>query len=191
MFLNLFVDIKISCISMPRKGKKMEASHRHYVTVETVKSIIVNTILGTIAVLIASNGKLLIPLMEAGGVLTNLIPQTFMTVFMSVLVATIVTRKQRRAGNISGIKKDVVVHSTHVLVRSAISGLLALAVIIPSFYLLLPIITPALWQKSILIVFTMGYAIVLSVIVTPIALVRTLSEDIQDVKNVKEDLAIN
>ena len=139
-----------------------------------------NVIMGTIAILIAFNGQSSnIPLQGENSILPNLIPQTFMVTFMTVLVSTLVTRRKQRLHALPQVDHPAMKKPFHVLLLAGGSALVMALLLTPAWYVVLPMVTPPLWEKFYLLTFTTSYSIILSIIITPLALLRAMNESTQ------------
>ncbi len=151
-----------------------DAGHGRYIAVETLIGAAINLAIGLIAGLIAAGGRASEPLLGGGGMLVDMVPETFMVAFMSVLIPTLLTRNRRRKGRVRAMAGGG--RSRHPLLRAAAAGLAATIVAMPILYLLLGAMPRAEWATGPVLLFKAVYAVLLSLAVTPPALRAALRE---------------
>jgi hypothetical protein len=146
------------------------ATNHRFVARETLVSAAINVAIGLAACSIAQHGKAVIPLSGGSGVLAGMVPASFMTAFMAVLVPTLLARSQSRKGRLTAFDTRLSLLPQHAVLRAVLAAMLVTLLAIPLLALLLPILTPACWSLPWLLAFNAVYAAVLTGLVTPPAI---------------------
>lgn len=148
---------------------------RRYLILETVIGSGMNIVISVGAAFVSSGGVLGPP------TLAGLLPQSFMMVFMSVLVATLLTRMRRRqarslSGRSAGSRFARMV-PRNALLRALVAGFGCLAIVAPIVATMLPALRATAPGPAEVGAVTAGYALLLSLLVTPAALILALNEN--------------
>ena len=149
---------------------------RRYLISETAIGSGMNIVMSLAAAFVSSGGSLGPP------TLAGLLLQSFMVVFMSVVVATVLTRMRRRqARSPSGPgagSRFVRLVPRNALLRALVAGLACLAIVAPIIATMLPALLATAPGPAAVVAATAGYALLLSLLVTPAALILALNEDL-------------
>lgn len=76
----------------------LSAEHRKYITIETIISVVFNTVFSIIFAFIAAQGADRLPLWGPMGMAVDLIPTVFMITLVTTIVVTLLTYKRMAAG---------------------------------------------------------------------------------------------
>ncbi|WP_138918682.1 hypothetical protein [Nitrospirillum viridazoti] len=155
----------------------MTHSQRRYVVIETAIGVFISAAISILFVFVVFGGQDAIPLAGLGGVAFDALPQSFMIVFMSVLMPTVLTRRR--------------IHSrTHLCINKIIrvsfpknSFLRALYVAAPAavtawlFHIsILPVVSPPEWRFFPLLFYKTVYGAFVSFVFVPVAIYVVMCE---------------
>ena len=154
----------------------MTISHRQlYLVSETAIGSVMNIVMSLTAAWMSGGGKFGPPTMA------SFIPQTFMVAFMSVLVATLLTRMRRRRGRFGSDQNAGArfgrLAPRNAFLRALLAGLLCLLVMAPVISATLPLFLSGAPGPAKVAAVTASYALLLSLLFTPPALILALNDD--------------
>ena len=149
---------------------------RRYLVSETAIGSLMNIIMSLAACVAAGGGRIGPPTLPGGLV------QTFMVAFMSVLLATLLTRMRQRRGRVvygrqahTGIGR---LAPRNAVLRAASAGTVCLLIAGPIVWALAPGVVAAAPSPAEVGVATAAYAILLSLMIVPAALMLALNDEL-------------
>ncbi len=156
----------------------MLPDRQRYLVSETAIGGGMNMVMSLVGALVSGGGEIRPPTTGA------LLLQTFMVVFMSVLVATLLTRMRRRRGRFAS-PRDTGARFGGLVPRSApvrallagSCGLLILGPVVGAMARVLLAVQPAPVEIAVA---TAAYALLLSVLITPAALILALDDAVAE-----------
>ena len=145
------------------------AAHSAYVRKETAISMAINAVISAAFTWAVFGGQHNAPMWALGGVVADLLPQTFLVSLMSELVPTLLTRKRRRVGAIAYEGQPSRIPG-NALVRAF--GIALVATIVLVGIAAASIAASGIDWISVAVLFPMkiAYGAVVAAIVTPLAL---------------------
>ena len=159
-------------------GTDLDSSHRRYIATETAVSVAVNVVISVIMVFVVNRGRTAAPVAGAHGLLLDMVPQTFMVSFMSVLMATLLTRRRRRSAVLLPLSGPSPRLPQHAVLRALLAALFVTIIAVPILIMGLPARTPLLSGIWHLLGFNIAYAALLAILITPPALRAALRDPV-------------
>lgn len=143
--------------------------HSRYVMIETILSVILNTIVGGIFVFVMFGGMEQIGLWGEAGLAFDLVPTVFMITLMTTIALTLLTRSRMRAGKVAPIVMDSRLPKNPIL-RGLVLAVSATIAIVPVSVLILWLIWPTTgdWSFVAVLIFKCIFSALLGLLVTPI-----------------------
>jgi len=123
----------------------MTRQHRSYLAIETAVSGVVNAVLSIIFFLLVFGLSEAVPVAGNPGLVVDALPQTFMVVFMTTLVQTLLTRQRLRKGQLEALDGRGAPLPANLFVRALAIAIVAVLAAGALHALLLPGLTPATW----------------------------------------------
>ena len=157
----------------------MTAAHSAYIRVETVVSVVINVVLTVVFVFVSFGGRSFVDLDGPAGILRDAIPQNVITVFMSLLVPTWLTRKRCSAGAIAPLGGGTGRLPSNVVLRALVLAIAVAVVAVPLTWAILPVVSPPVWSFWPLLAFKAAYSALLAALVTPFGLVMALKDPLR------------
>ena len=152
---------------------RISEAHLRYLVIETAISVVFNTFASFLISLVVFNGSATEPLSR---ILLDLIPQNFMVAFITVLIATVLTRRRRRLGKIDRLQGRATGFPSHAVLRAAGAGAVVAAITFPLLAGVLPAIAPSIWSSHAVLYFKCVDAALLALLITPPALQMALRD---------------
>jgi len=154
----------------------MTVAHRHYIVIETLISIAINTMISACIAWLVFGGAASV---SSRSLVLDAAPQSFMIVLMSVVVPGILTRRRMARGQIAPIagprpRYSLAARAIAMAMISAVAGVALHAV-------LLGFLTPEVWGLRHAIALKAAYGAVLAAAVTPTMLryaLRSVTEPV-------------
>ena len=143
--------------------------HSRYVMIETILSVILNTIVGGIFVFVMFSGMERIGLWGEAGLAFDLVPTVFMITLMTTIALTLLTRSRVKAGKVAPMRMDSRL-PTNPILRGLVLALTATIALVPASVLILWLIWPTTgdWSFMAVLVFKCVFSAALGLLVTPI-----------------------
>ncbi|MCW2922587.1 MAG: hypothetical protein JWL76_2461, partial [Thermoleophilia bacterium] len=126
-------------------GDAMTTQHSKYLAIETAVSGVVNAVLSVLFFLLVFGRAEAVPVDGNPGLVVDALPQTFMVVFMTTLVQTLLTRQRLRNGRLEALDGRGAPLPANLFVRALAIAIIAVLVAGALHALLLPSLTPAEW----------------------------------------------
>jgi len=158
----------------------MNAEHKTYIRNETIVSIIINAAAGLFFAWLVFGSMDGVPLLGGmGTLLFDSAPQSFLIAFLVTLILTLVTRKRLRDGKLTAVQ-NAEPHwlPKNLLLRALLLGTVTCLIGVGLHWLLLPLISPAIWPVAAVLVFKAAYGGLLGLLIPPLALAAVLREPI-------------
>lgn len=155
----------------------MSDAVRRYVLIETLISVIINSVLSACATWLAFSGLATIGLWGARGLALDFIPQSFMVGLMSALMPTLLTRRRRLRGRALRIEGPPSLLPRNLILRALWFALAAVVVGGGAAVLLLWRVGPETYGFATVVAMKVSYGAVVALVVTPNALSAALRED--------------
>ncbi len=162
-----------------RHAEGMTAAHSAYIRVETAVSVAINVVLTVVFVFVSFGGRSFVDLDGPAGILRDAIPQNVITVFMSLLVPTWLTRKRCTAGAIAPLGGGTGLLPANGVVRALVLALAVAVVAVPLTWAVLPMVSPPVWSFRSLLAFKAIYSALLAALVTPLGLLMALRDPVR------------
>ncbi len=156
---------------------------RRYLLAETAIGSGMNIAMSLVATCVSTGGTFGAP------TVAGMLPPTFMVAFMSVFVATSLTRLRRRRGQFA--RGDAVAPRFSrlmphgALLRALLAGGVCVTVMAPIIGTMLPVLRASGPEPAEVIVATAAYTLLLSLLITPAALILALDDDLPAVTTVR------
>jgi hypothetical protein len=157
----------------------LTAAHSTYIRVETAISVVINVVLTVIFVFVSFGGRSFVDLNGPGGILYDSLPQNLITVFMSLLVPTWLTRKRCTAGVIAPLGGGAGRLPANVIVRALVLAIAVAVVAVPLTWAMLPLVSPPVWGFWPLLAFKAIYSALIAALVTPLGLLVALKDPVR------------
>lgn len=154
----------------------MTTQHSRYLTIETAVSGVINAVLSVIFFLIVFGRAEVIPVEGNPGLVVDALPQTFMVVFMTTLVQTLLTRQRLKKGQLQALDGRGAPLPANLFVRSLVIAVLATIVAGALHALLLPSLTPAEWPFMTALVYKGVYGALVGMAVSRLILPAALRD---------------
>jgi hypothetical protein len=154
----------------------MTTQHSRYLTIETAVSGVVNAVLSIIFFLIVFGRAEAIPVAGNPGLVVDALPQTFMVVFMTTLVQTLLTRQRLRKGQLGALEGRGVRLPANLFLRSLVIAVPATIVAGALHALLLPSLTPAIWPFMTALIYKGAYGALVGMAVSRLILPAALRD---------------
>ncbi len=152
----------------------MTLAHRRYIAVETLISVIINTVISIGFVWFAFGGQSQV---AVAALIPDAIPQSFMIALMSTIVPTLLTRRRRQAGTIAAMSRKTRPKLFGSLpVRALAAALVAALAGLAIHFVVLATFAPGGLTFDATLAFKAAYGAMLSAIVTPAMLLVALSD---------------
>jgi hypothetical protein len=158
----------------------MSGAHQRYIRIETGISILINVALTAFFVWLNFYGRASIPLEGPSGVLRDGIPQNIITVFMSLLVPTLLTRRRCRAGDVAPLNGSLGYLPSNAILRALAVAIAVSVIAVPLTWIVLPVVSPPVWAFWPLLTFKVIYSACLAAAVTPFGLIAALKDRAPD-----------
>lgn len=146
-----------------------------YLIAETAIGTGMNVVMSVAAATIASSGTLAPP------ATADVLPQSFMVAFMSILVATLLTRNRRRRGRLApgfdSARSFGRLMPANAVLRALLGGIVCVAVTVPIVTAGLPLLVAARPLPLGVAAATAAWAVLLSLLFAPAALILALSDE--------------
>jgi hypothetical protein len=152
------------------------AAHRKYLLIETLISVIVNSLLSLFFAWVVFGKRENVDLWGPGGFAIDFLPQSFMVALMSTLVPGLLTRRRLRAGKVAPLKGLGLPMPRNLLLRALLMALLAVIV----FGGLGVLLSSVMWSGPVtpkaVLALKVLYGAVISVPITLVALRAELAQ---------------
>ncbi|MDB5699423.1 MAG: hypothetical protein JWN69_2227 [Alphaproteobacteria bacterium] len=157
-------------------GDAMTKQHSRYLTIETAVSGIVNAVLSILFFLIVFGRAEAVPVGGNPGLVVDALPQTFMVVFMTTLVQTILTRQRRAKGQLEALGGRGAPLPANLFLRALVIALLAVLLAGALHALLLPMLTPPEWPFFAALAYKGAYGALVGMAVSRLILPAALRD---------------
>jgi hypothetical protein len=154
----------------------MTTQHSRYLTIETAVSGIVNAVLSIIFFFIVFGKAEVIPVDGNPGLVVDALPQTFMVVFMTTLVQTLLTRQRLKKGQLEALDGRGAPLPANLFVRALVIAGLAVLVAGVLHALLLPALTPPEWPFLTALIYKGAYGALVGMAVSRLILPAALRD---------------
>jgi hypothetical protein len=154
----------------------MTTQHSRYLTIETAVSGVINAVLSVIFFLLVFGRADLIPVDGNPGLVVDALPQTFMVVFMTTLVQTLLTRQRLKKGQLEALDGRGAPLPANLFVRSLVIAVLATILAGALHALLLPGLTPAQWPFMTALIYKGAYGALVGMAVSRLILPAALRD---------------
>jgi hypothetical protein len=151
----------------------MTPAHRRYILVETMISVIINTVISIGFVFLACGGQ---DRVAVAALIPDAIPQSFMIGLMSTVVATLLTRRRVRAGAIAAMSRTFPRLLGSLPVRALVAALAATLAGLATHFVVLTTLAPDGLSLGATFAFKAIFGAILAAIVTPPMLIMALSD---------------
>jgi hypothetical protein len=149
------------------------AAHRKYLLIETLISVIVNSLLSLFFAWVVFGKRENVDLWGPGGFAIDFLPQSFMVALMSMLVPGLLTRRRLRAGKIAPLQGLGLPMPRNMLLRALLMALLAVLV----FGSLGVLLSSALWLGPVSVKTVLALKVIYGAVISaPITLVALRAE---------------
>jgi len=154
------------------------AAQRRYLRIETLVSLLVNSLLSLLAAWVVFGRHESVALWGSDGVAVDFLPQTFMVALMSTLVPGLLTRRRVRAGQLAALDRPPPRLPCNLVLRALlVAGVATLA-----FGGVAILLTSAVWAGPLplgaVIVLKVLYGAILSIPITRFGLLAALSDPV-------------
>ncbi len=149
-------------------------SRSSYIRTETIISICINTVLSLGFVFFVFHGQARIPVLGAHGIVSDLVPQTFMVTLMGCLIPGLLTRKRLLAGDLAWLDHGLEIGVGQVVVTAFIAAIVVTVVIVGICWTLLPHVIAGGLSFGHLVIAKVIFGASLAAFMTPWAIRRLL-----------------
>ncbi|GGI71451.1 hypothetical protein GCM10007973_05530 [Polymorphobacter multimanifer] len=147
---------------------------RAMVRKETLVSTLPNAVISALFVWLLFGGQPTVPLWGPAGLAVDLLPTTLMLTLMTTIGLTLLVRHRRRRGSPPAHGSNWL--PRHPLLRGLMLGALMLVLFVPVSVALLALVWGADWSFATVLVFKIGYGVLLGWVVTPIVVRAALRD---------------
>jgi hypothetical protein len=158
---------------MRGRNEEMTLAHRRYIAVETLISVIINTVISIGFVWFAFGGQSQV---AVAALIPDAIPQSFMIALMSTIVPTLLTRRRRQAGTIAAMSRTRPKLFGSLPVRALAAAFVAALAGLAIHFVVLVTLAPGGLTFDATLAFKAAYGAMLAAIVTPAMLLVALSD---------------
>lgn len=151
----------------------MTPSHRRYILVETLISVVINAVISIGFVWFAFGGQARV---TVAALIPDAIPQSFMIALMSTVVPTLLTRKRIRTGTIAAMSQNFPKLLRSLPVRALTAAVAATLAGLATHSVVLTTLAPDGLSFGATLAFKAIYGAMLAAIVTPPMLRIALSD---------------
>lgn len=148
-------------------------NHKKYIAIETLISSMIN---GAFSFVFAYLAFHKVGYVSSNQVLIDAIPQSLFVAFFAVFIPTLITRHRLRKGAISPLSYHSHNWPDHALLRALTAGIFIAILSAGLHFIVLKVLATDTFEFQNLLAFKVVYGVVLSILITPKALLLALSE---------------
>ena len=158
----------------------MQATSTKYMVTETISSAVFNAVLNLAGAFAVFHGRAHIPTTGHGGLVQDTIGETFLVVFLSVLIPSLLTRQRRRAGTVQAFSGTMQpAKPGNLYLRSLVVGVLVTCICVACNAVVLPRIFPGGLSFHHILLFKTVYGTALGCLATALAIRAVLKEELE------------
>ncbi len=150
--------------------------HARYMRKETLIAMLINSLFSAAFVFIVFGGREQVALWGASGLALDFVPQTFIITVMTVVVATLLTRKRVRHGAVPALTAKPSRLPQNVFLRAALLAVMATVVLGGVATAALAVVWSGPYVFITVLVFKIAYGALVAAVIATLALPAALSD---------------